>query len=213
MTARWKNAPRTHVIASMEDAPKPLRELDAEMRASGAVGKPRAFIHQNEVWLVADALGSEAMVYRALFHESLGHFGLRKTLGERMEKVLREVERSIPGRVRQKALDYGLNPKNADHMLDAAEEVLAELAETKPEMGIVRRAIAAIREFLRELGIDIKLSDDDVLAQFILPARRFVEEGRGAAVSEMAPAFARDKRFYLVNKDTGEVVAGPLRAA
>lgn len=56
-----------------------------------------------------------------------------------------------------------------------------------PRAGVVQRAIAAIRQFLRELGLDLELSDNDIIANFILPARGFVGRTGTSASSASQP--------------------------
>jgi hypothetical protein len=75
--------------------------------------------------------------------------------------------------VEAKAKEYGLDMSDPDQRLQATEEVLA-----KPEAGFVKRAIAAIRQWLRVNvpGLaNLKLTDADIIANYILPARGFVE--------------------------------------
>lgn len=187
----WGNAPEVVIIDSMDDAPEVVRAQDEGQRSQGATGAPEAFIYRNKVYLVAEGLASPAAAARALLHESVGHFGLRQTIGERLEPVLDDVAKSMPGRVKAKAEEYGLDFADVDQRRHAAEEVLAEIAQTMPRAGVVRRAIAAIRQFLRELGIDLELSNNDIISLFILPARGFVERGRVDATGEGAIAFAR----------------------
>lgn len=191
----WGNAPTVEVLSSMADSrvPARVREEYERQQEGGAQGEPEGFIHNGKVYLVASALKSPWSVYRVLFHEALGHAGLRGAFGMELQVILEDVVRSMPTRVRQKARQYGLDWNNADDRLMAAEEVLAELAQTRPNANIVKRAIAAIRQFLREIGIDLKLSDNDIVAQFILPARAFVEGQQAQARGEsMEPVFGRD---------------------
>ena len=75
--------------------------------------------------------------------------------------------------------------------------VLATLAQTKPETGLVKRAIAAIRAWLREHIPGFKkleMTDDEIITRFILPARKHIEGGGpGPQGGEAVPAFARAK--------------------
>ena len=76
----------------------------------------------------------------------------------------------------------------------AAEEVLAELAQTRPEIGIVQRAIAAIRTWLRQNvpGFkNMRLSDNELIRNYILPARAFVERGNTEVSSDGIVSFMR----------------------
>jgi hypothetical protein len=187
IVAKWGNAPKVTVVASMQDprVPESVRARDARERAECAKGEPQGFIQGKQVYIVASAVDSPWSVYKTLFHEVLGHHGLRGTFGDRLDDILEAVARANPAEV---AARKGLS------RLQAAEEILADMAQTKPHAGLVRRAIAAIRQFLRELGIDLKLSDNDILVNFILPARGFVERSSEEAEQPAgaAPAFARE---------------------
>ena len=79
-----------------------------------------------------------------------------------------------------KASEYGLDMGNPDHVAYAAEEVLAEMAQATPRLHFVQRAIAAIRTWLRKHvpGLQsIKLTDAEIINNYILPARAWVERG------------------------------------
>ena len=117
-------------------------------------------------------------VVEALFHESLGHFGLRGVFGADLNRILKQIAALRRLDVEAMAKRYGLDMKNEADRLKAAKEVLAHLAQTRPESGFVQRAIAAIRTWLREnvpAFANMKLSDGETIENYILPARRFVE--------------------------------------
>ncbi len=206
ITDRWANAPEVVVVSDMQDAavPDDVRTENAKQKSLGATGEPEGFFHGGKVYIVAGALRSPGAVMRVLFHESLGHYGLRGVFGKELTPILQQLVGLRRWEVIAKARDYGLVRKGADgkpsvdveaatdaqvwaamdmdHKLTAAEEVLAEMAQSKPEMGYVKRAIAAIRAFLRKNvpGFQkMALTDDDIISQFILPARKFVERGPG----------------------------------
>ncbi|MBA4143455.1 MAG: hypothetical protein H0X43_10745 [Nitrosospira sp.] len=88
-------------------------------------------------------------VVRVLLHESLGHFGLRGVFGQGLNKILKQVAALRRSDVEAKARQYGLDMGKESDRLIAAEEVLAELAQTNPQSGFVKRAIAEIRKWLR----------------------------------------------------------------
>lgn len=174
---RWANPPEVVYLQSMDEAPTEARRADAEARSQGATGQPEGFWWRGKVYLVANGINTPERAITVLMHESLGHYGLRGVFGAQLTPILKQIATMRRAEVAIKARQYGLDMgKEADRLM-AAEEVLAELAQTRPEIGFVKRAIAAIRQFLREIGIDLKLSDNDIIANFILPARRFVEQG------------------------------------
>lgn len=173
----WNNAPEVVFIESMDQAPEPVRNYDEKMRSQGATGQPEGFWWGGKVYLVADGINSAERARTVIFHEALGHYGLNGVFGESLKPILKQLVSARRSDVAKKAEQYGLDMSKESDRLIAAEEVLAELAQTRPEIGFVRRAIAAIRTFLRDIGIDLKLTSDEVIANYITPARRFVESG------------------------------------
>jgi hypothetical protein len=190
--ARWANAPEVVVAENMDDPaiPQEVRDHNKEAVAKGAKGSPQGFYYKGKAYVIADSIGSTNEAVEALMHEALGHFGLRGVFGPKMETVLRDVIKNRRTEVEGKAEQYGLDPKSDKDMLEAAEEVLAVMAQTKPGLPFVKRAIAVIKDFLRNLGFDIKMSDADLIEKYILPARAFVESGKGRP-TEGKPAAMR----------------------
>lgn len=218
LTQGWGQSPRITVVDSMNDTrvPEAVREADQAQRSQGATGEPEGFWYQGQVYLVASALPTSADATRVLYHEVLGHHGLRGRFGAELDKVLDQVAKLRPKDVAAKASEYGLDMGNPDHVAYAAEEVLAELAQTRPDLGFVQRAIAAIRNFLRSHVPGFKaleLTDADIVQGYLLPARGWVErsgqvEGRSKAPGttdfesisdQFVPSYARS--------DTGEALS------
>ncbi|MDH0363468.1 LPD38 domain-containing protein [Comamonas aquatica] len=204
LTQGWGQSPRITVVDSMNDprVPEAVREADQAQRSQGATGEPEGFWYQGQVYLVASALPTSADATRVLYHEVLGHHGLRGRFGAALDKVLDQVAKLRRKDVAAKASEYGLDMGNPDHVAYAAEEVLAELAQTRPDLGFVQRAIAAIRNFLRSHVPGFKaleLTDADIVQGYLLPARGWVErsgllDAQEEAASSMEPtgqAFSR----------------------
>jgi hypothetical protein len=190
--SRWANSPEVVVAESMDDPviPQEVRDHNKEAVKNGAKGTPQGFYYNGKAYVIADSIESTNDAVEALMHEALGHFGLRGVFGPKMEAVLRDVIKNRRADVESKAEQYGLDPKNDKDMLEAAEEVLAVMAQTKPGLPFVKRALAIVRNFLRDLGFNIKMSDADLIEKYILPARAFVESGKGRT-TEGKPAAAR----------------------
>ena len=198
LTQHWTNAPKIDVLDSIRDAPAAARRENERQLLSGATGSPSAFFLGGKVYLLADQLRGERAVAEAVLHESLGHYGLRGVFGEKLESLLNDLAVGRADLVGAKAKQYGWDWKDRESRLKAAEEVLAEMAQTRPELGWVKRAVAAIRSWLREHvpGLaDLKLTDDEIVSKFILPARRFVENGampaKPASLDPANAVFAR----------------------
>lgn len=111
-----------------------------------------------EAVIVLPNCRDEAEVQATILHEVVGHKGLRELGGEeKYNDLLRRVWSSLdPATKAKKQKQYG-------HPLIAADEYLASLAEENVEPNVLKRILAQVRNWLREvLGMDIKLSDNDL---------------------------------------------------
>ncbi|NBW50890.1 MAG: hypothetical protein EBR49_12530, partial [Betaproteobacteria bacterium] len=185
MTAKWENSPEIVVAFDMDDPiiPENVRAEDQRQRSAGAYGVPNGFFYKGKVYLMASQLKTDGKIAEVLFHESLGHYGLRGNYGKRLDGILKQVAAMRPADMKAKAEEYGLNLRNERDRMIAAEEVLAEMAQTAPTLGFVKRAIAAIRQFLRDIGLKLELTDNDIIANYLLPARGWVERGGSGKAS------------------------------
>lgn len=177
---RWKNAPPVRVVASTDDLP--IGPRIREMRAEREV---RGWFDGTTAWLVAGNLKTQRDALETLFHEVVGHYGLRGLLGPQMDAVLQQVyaanERAIRDLVGK---EYGhLDLTQRAHRMMAAEEFLsiaAQRAATDPMhvrvAKALKRIVGMIRDFLRSLGADLPMNDADIEA-LIARSRRFVESG------------------------------------
>ncbi|WP_418133242.1 PLxRFG domain-containing protein [Variovorax sp. NFACC26] len=192
----WGNAPEIVVAFDMNDAvvPEAARRADLRQRSGGARGAPEGFYYRGKAYLMASRLASQEDAARVLYHEVLGHHGLRGAFGKQLDDVLNQIATMRRADVDAKIREYGLRGVSKLDRRAAAEEVLAEMAQNTPELHFVRRAVAAIRTWLREHvpGFrGLRLTDDEIIRNFILPARQFVERGAGAAKSGARLAFSR----------------------
>lgn len=209
ITQHWPEAPEVVVAKNMDDpvVPQALRDNNTAQRKTGASADPNGAWHDGKVYLFADHLASPSDVGRVLSHETLGHVGLQGHFGDSLKAVLDKVIEHRGADVLAKVRDYGLDAKNADHRRQAAEEILAEMAEKTPQAGLVKRAVGAIRAWFRERvpGFDkMGLSDNDIITQYIMPARKFIERGRSSnATGKPAARYNRDSLAKVDDMHTG----------
>lgn len=231
---RWKRSPEIIVARNMQDpqVPQRVRDYDAQLKSQGSDGQARGFIYQGKVYLLSDELNGPAQIAEVLFHEVLGHWGLRGVFGERLTPILQQIGTMRRAAVVAKAREYGLvnaealadqgvdldsasdrqvwaamSPRNR---LSAAEEVLAEMAQATPEVGFVRRAIAAIRTWLRENvpGFGrMALTDDEIIRSYLLPARGYVTR------SDETPEQSLQRAMLAFSRGPGDGNAGDAVAA
>ena len=201
IAARWANPPEVVVFTDMQDPriPQDVRDEDARQKAGGAKGEPEGFYYQGVTYLNAAQISTPQDAARVLFHEGLGHYGLRGVFGKALKSELEQIVALRKADVLAKAKEYGFDTQNPAALLKAAEEVLASMAQTTPTIGFVKRAIAAIRTWLRTNvpGLaNLELSDAEIIRDYILPARAFVERGAQAGKDMVAAAaFSRTDAF------------------
>jgi len=196
LTSKWKNAPEIIVVSDMNDPAirKAVRDENERQLSQGAQGQPEGFFDAGKVYIISSEVNSEEDIARVLFHETLGHFGLRGTFGKELGGVLDRVAALRPNDMEKKGIEYGLDVNNLSDRRIIAEEVLAEMAQTTPNAGLVKSAIAIVRKFLRSIGLDLKLTDNDIIVNYIVPARNFVANSKSErqTAGSLAASFNRN---------------------
>lgn len=192
----WANGPEVVVAFDMNDpaVPAAARAEDLKQRSGGAAGTPEGFYWKGKVYLLSSQLNTPNDAARVLFHEALGHHGLRGAFGKDLDNILNQVATMRRADVDAKIKEYGLRGVSDLDRRTAAEEVLAEMAQATPDLHFVKRAIAAIRNWLRANvpGFrSLAMTDSDIIQAFILPARSYVEQGTRPQGAVPALAFSR----------------------
>lgn len=197
----WANGPDVVVAYDMADPaiPEAVRQADLQQRSGGASGEPEGFYHGGKAYLLARQLKTPNDAARVLFHEALGHHGLRGAFGKELDGILDQIATMRKADVDAKIQEYGLRDGSLLDRRIAAEEVLAEMAQSNPQIGFVKRAVAAIRTWLRNNvpGFQsLKLTDSEIINSYLLPARAWVERAetdQGAQQDglDLAPAASR----------------------
>jgi hypothetical protein len=179
VSADWAIVPDVVVVDNMQSAEIPQEVKDYDKTQTGGTTKnPAGFYYRGKIYLLASQLKDGADIVRVMNHEVLGHYGLRGVFGEALTPILDQLANARQDLVQDRADAYGLDMNNQNDRRQAAEEALAILAQTRPELGFVKRAVAAIRTWLREHGFkNLKLTDDQIINDYIIPARNFIERG------------------------------------
>lgn len=222
----WQRTMPITVVSSIESPSVPMAvRVDGAERVRRGGGTPKAVIYGGHVFLFANAIRNEAEATTIVYHEVLGHAGMRGLFGREFDQILNQVALLRREDVRRMIEKTGMDPADPESRIRAAEEVLAYLAQEKPELPLVQRVLAAIRSFLRNLPFlkDMQLSDAELIRDFILPARRFVEGGGpGGGGQRQDAAFAQgfnsreiqvDGQWRPVDNSNGQLIAGHDRDA
>jgi len=194
--AAWGGSADVVVAFDMNDpvVPESARRADLKQRSGGARGAPEGFYFRGKTYLMASRLATPQDTTRVLFHEVLGHHGLRGRFGKDLDSILNQVANMRKADVDAKIKEYGLRGVSKLDRRAAAEEVLANMAEKTPQLQFVRRAVAAIRTWLRQNvpGFkSLKLTDSEIIRSYILPAREWVIHGGATGGGGNALSFSR----------------------
>lgn len=158
----WANKPNIKIVSTHKDLPKAYR--------SDKYKRVRGMLLGNDVYIVAANAGSPSEVKATLFHESLGHYGLRGLFSEKLDKALNDIYAT--NTVMRNQADAWLRSHpdvytGVDRVARAVEEVLA----AKSEAGVIKepgiraafnRLAAMIRKFIRGMGIQLDYSNNDI---------------------------------------------------
>lgn len=175
----WSNAPAIVVTETPSQWP-----FKAPSDARGAYWR-------GKIYLAATNSANAAEVEFTVFHEALGHYGLRGLFGKTLDPILRDLG-IRNANVRRAAKAWLLaNQKpdgwsDADYLLHAIEEALADLAGSGRKLSGIGKLLAAVQRWLRAKGFEgvadwlESLSNAEALS-VLGGARRFVEAGRPTA--------------------------------
>lgn len=142
-----------HIIRDVNDITDTNKELQRQKQGSKGWYDTKT----GEVYLVLPNAESVADAQATILHETVAHKGLRGLLGDNFGPTMDFVFDSLPQEVQSGLMDsYG------DRVV-AAEEYCAEMAETMTDPGIIQKICSAIKEALRKIGINLKISDGDIM--------------------------------------------------
>lgn len=114
-------------------------------------------VSSDKIYVVSDNNESIADVESTILHEAIAHKGLRNLLGDKFSDVMDVVFSSMSEADRKSYVELYGSPEVA------AEEYIARLAENGTDMPLLRRIIAAIRKAFRDLGINLQMTDNDMI--------------------------------------------------
>lgn len=193
---KWTNAPNINVVQSVSDLPAELRsKVNNQSGTVEALFDPKT----NTIHLIADGLSSTDRAQQVLLHEAFGHYGLRGMLGDKLDPVLNQTFFLFKKPGLQDIADrYGLNLDTREGRMKAAEEKIAQVAETGEKPGLLEKVYAVIRDWVRKMGFDLKLNEAD-LKRIVADAGKWVESGEVRVVGGESSGPAYSLKSSLVS--------------
>lgn len=207
-SAGLMEAGRVSVVAHVSDLPGGPHPADVR-----AMTAP-----DGRVYMVAENLGSDD-VRGILLHEVGVHVGLPQMLGpDGMDSVLRDVDALLAGGDSIALAARKAVPADTPAHL-VREETLAYLVQNHPDIGIVRRVIAAVRAWLYEkfpaLRSSMKLRSEDLVSLATSAIRRTaaMEDVGAGGVRYSRGGASLDPKSELKPYDDAVEKAGKYAAA
>lgn len=151
-----------HIARSLDEIPdgsaKRAIEEGRKVKAWFDTGTREVFFYIPNATDVNDAKVS-------ILHEVVGHKGLRNLFGTenetKFDSMMMDLFEKLPLNVKSEIADITVS-RYANNVSVAMDEYLAEQAEKDETPGWWDRVVSAIRDFFRKMGVDVKLSENDV---------------------------------------------------
>lgn len=157
-TSSTLNAP-VRIVRNVEELPDGTvkRAIEKGRRIKGWYD-----VNSGEVVVYLPNADSADDAVRTVLHEVVGHRGLRLLFGEeKYDRMMMKLYGQLPEEVRQSIKDVAERDYKADIAV-AMDEYLAEQAEQNEIPSWWNRVVSVIRDFLRNMGLNVNLSANDV---------------------------------------------------
>lgn len=164
ITSRWGARLEPKMVQSVADLPDAIRKEIEKLGRTDAFG----FYKDGKAYLIADNMNGIQDVAPTLYHEALGHLGLRERFREGLDAILEDIYRTNKGVAALADKWLGANQdlysKDENPTARAVEEVLASASEAGPlRASRLDKLMKYIKDFARKyLGFDFKFSDREV---------------------------------------------------
>lgn len=209
LTSQWRGSdlPRVHVRDTAEALPEDMKR-NAAGEPDNAYKRARGAYDGKNIWIVAakhdDTAEGRAQLASTLAHEAIGHYGIDRVVTRELgEGAWKHITDNITRIEREKTGGKDIQSVLADvrrrygasaNATTMARETLAVMAERGMRNGLLDRAVAAVRAFLRRIMPSMSLKDID-LRRLLAKSSDYLERGetpREKVQSRAAMAFSRD---------------------
>ena len=174
--------------------------VDEEGGAGGAVNLAKYESKTGTITVYPIALSSKRLAEKMVLHEGIGHYAFEHFLGDQKREIFNLIDQSTdPLVLKVRAQIKDRYPED-----QLSREIVAKIAEENPQNTVIQRIVAAIRRFLRSLGLGIAMSYNDIVDAL----RRARKKFKVSDDVESGTQHSKRKAFYSQLKRTLEGV-GP----
>lgn len=170
ITEGWENKPEFEIVEDINKIadPKVRRAVKAEMGKGNGKNVMGFLGEDGKVRIISGNVRSEDELSAVLFHETLGHAGLKARFQDTLDDVLMTFYNSGSGNFKATVDAWAdKNPNkyknDPNRLARAAEEVLAEMSQGgRIEPGLWAQIVERIKRFAREHGMNLKYTDKEI---------------------------------------------------
>lgn len=183
-----------HIVHSLDEL------MDGAARRaimSGRRGIKSWFTDEEVALYLPHATGTDD-ARRSVLHEVVGHKGLRDLFGKKgFDGMMEKLYGQLPDDVRREIHDTAKDKYSGDIAV-AMDEYLAGQAELDETPSWWNRVVSAVRGFLREMGVDVLLSSNDVKYLLWKSKNRLMNTDNGLAViNKIAAGEAMKEKLHI----------------
>lgn len=184
---------RVNRVRSRDELPERIRKMMHEGKRYPGVYSGK----DGRVYVVLDEVTDVAEAQRTVLHEVVGHKGIRVLFGGELGRFNDLVLASMSEGDREAYLKRYKNNREV-----AAQEFVAGFAERYSDPAVWERIKGFVRDCLRRMGVNLKLSDGDLM-YLLWRGVRQIREGDGAL--EVAGKVSRDYALFKEAEDNYSV--------
>lgn len=180
---KWgTKAPKIEVVQSIDEIPEHV--IDADEHGVEHISA----VHYGDdetIYLVAGKLKDEEHVLSRLAHEAIGHHSFEEIMGDDLGNVLERVQwlkKSGDEKLTAIAQEVSERYGKLDKVTEA-KEIVALVAEKGISSPLLTKVIAAIRNFLRKIGFNLKWSKTDLEGLVVKAAKNLEKDRTGKTKS------------------------------
>ncbi|MEO5333699.1 MAG: PLxRFG domain-containing protein, partial [Magnetococcus sp. YQC-5] len=178
--SQWQNRPEVMVVDSFKDLPQSIQKWATSRDVQDRMN---AAWKGNQIYIVANMMKNAEHAQRILLHEGVVHYGLRQMLNNtEFDKLLSDVAKAHEKEVQAVADLRGLDMQNPEDRMEAAEELLATLAEPEKNPSLMDRIWVVVQRAIRALGFKLHFTHPEIRVLLAASAQNLRDGTRISAV-------------------------------
>lgn len=184
LTKNWRAKIDIKVIGTIDELPAKLRSA---VERDGMEGVPAFVAPDGTIYFIANNIDTLEDANSAVYHEALGHLGLRALFNTRLDEVLSQIYKGNK-KLREQADQWtadnpGVYANDSNPNLRALEEVLAEQSEAgRIDASVWAKISAVIKDFGRRIGLKLGYSDAEVRSILAMAHDQVIDGNRESTV-------------------------------